>query len=132
MGFADIINGYKASDEKKKEVGTRLTKEIEKPEIPTKPKIKVEKSEESFYDELDSLSAPSLDNKFKQNKKKLIFPTSSPKPTIQQATQTSTSTIASSPIPTTTRRASTTTTTTTTAAPSVIDDVTEQFVSPIQ
>jgi len=141
--FADIVNGYKASDEKKKEIGTPLTKESKKPESPTKPEIKVEKSEESFYDELDSLSAPSLDNKFKQNKNKLIFPTSSPKPTTQQASQTSTSTSASSPIPTTTRRASTSTTeqttfpststtTTTTAAPSNIDDVTEQFVSPIQ
>jgi len=133
--FADIVNGYKASDEDSK---------VEKTELKNPPttKVPVIKSEESPFDDLDSLSAPSLGNKFQP--KKNVFLKTKPKvftttqvPTTQ-ATTRSAPTSASTSAPTTTQVTSTSTTrrpivsSTTTQVFVPREETTTIFISPIQ
>jgi len=139
---------YKPSDEKKQEVKkTNLSKT--KPALigPSTTKATVSNSEESIYDELDSLSAPSLETEPKINHPlltKSIVVTTTPLPTTQstttelttakESTSTTTQTTTTTTTKTTTHRPTIQTTTHiyTTPAPVKKEETTATFISPIQ
>jgi len=142
--FADIVNGYKPSDVQKKETKKNIptkTKQIQRGT--TTSKSPVIKSEESLFDELDSLSAPSLENEPNINKQFLTKPpiavTTTPLPTTHSTT-TELSTTSRLPTTTTTPTRSTTQKITklqtTSTTPLTIsfqrEETTVPFISPIQ
>jgi len=138
--FADIVNGYKASDEQKQEVKKTIQNKSKPAPTTTATVIK---KEESLYDELDSLSAPSLETEPKNNHPlltKSIVVTTTPLPpststtTELSTTQTTTSTT-TTPTPTTTIQTTTKQSTTVTlpsAVPAQKEETTVTFISPIQ
>lgn len=107
---------------------------------PPNPKSPVIKSEESLFDDLDSLSAPSLENKFNQKKKqgfttKLIVTTTTQLPTTRSTTNTKLSTTSSSTStikPTTTQSPTRQPTTSTTLVSVQREETTLPYLSPIQ
>eukprot|EP00090_Calanus_glacialis_P034000 TRINITY_DN5668_c0_g1_i1.p1 TRINITY_DN5668_c0_g1~~TRINITY_DN5668_c0_g1_i1.p1 ORF type:complete len:978 (-),score=212.61 TRINITY_DN5668_c0_g1_i1:257-3190(-) len=139
--FADIVNGYKSSDEQKREILNKVQTKT-KPLLrnPPNPKSPVIKSEESLFDDLDSLSAPSLENKFNQKKKqgfttKLIVTTTTQLPTTRSTTNTKLSTTSSSTStikPTTTQSPTRQPTTSTTLVSVQREETTLPYLSPIQ
>jgi len=134
------VAGYKASDDQKQEVKKTIQNKSKPAPTTTATVIK---KEESLYDELDSLSAPSLETEPKNNHPlltKSIVVTTTPLPpststtTELSTTQTTTSTT-TTPTPTTTIQTTTKQSTTVTlpsAVPAQKEETTVTFISPIQ
>jgi len=139
--FADIVNGYKSSDEPKKEVKKNvLTKPKPIIRTPTSTELPVIESAESLFDDLDSLSAPSLETEPKINQQfltKSIVTTTIPVPTTISTTTPEPSTTSRS---TSTTKAPTTESTTrlpvTSTTPVAVfvqrEETTVPYISPIQ
>merc|ERR1711892_285374 len=139
--FADIVNGYKSSDEPKKEIKKNvLTKPKPIIRTPTSTELPVIESAESLFDDLDSLSAPSLETEPKINQQfltKSIVTTTIPVPTTISTTTPEPSTTSRS---TSTTNAPTTESTTrlpvTSTTPVEVylqrEETTVPYISPIQ